>query len=161
MSSAKNYAIYTNALSGTLKLVSSGKSVYSEKDMAIADITYEITDGVSCTITKTITASDGYELDYNFTFIYCQDTSMQTVRVHYELNGGINNSQNFATELASETSGLTLYAPTREGHDFVGWQVEGEDGFINATQVDDTYVIDWQNIHHMSVRLFTILLAAK
>ena len=149
MSSAKNYAIYTNALSGTLKLVSSGKSVYSEKDMAIADVSYEITDGVSCTITKTITANDGYELDYNFTFIYSQDTSMQTVRVHYELNGGINNSQNFATELASEASGLTLYAPTREGYDFVGWQVEGDDGFIDATQVGDTYVIDWQNIHHM------------
>ncbi len=149
MSSSKNYAVYTNALSGTLKLVSSGQSVYSEKDMTISDISYEITDGISCTVTKTITANDGYELDYNFTFIYCQDASMQTVRVHYELNGGLNNSQNFNTEIANEASGLVLYAPTREGYDFVGWQVKGENGYEDVIKVNDTYVIDWQNIHHM------------
>ena len=149
MSSQKSYVIYTDKLSGSLSFLSPPQSVYSEKNMSLPSLSYEITDGKSCTVTHTITANDGYRLEYTFTFIYCADTSMQPVRVYYDLGGGENHGENYLRELAGEEDGLTLYTPTREGYVFAGWYIEGEDGLVAVPKEGDVYRVAWEDIHHM------------
>ena len=149
MSSDKEYVIYTNTLQGTLSFVSTEQSVYSEKNMSIPSISYEITDGKSCTVTHTITANSGYELKYNFVFIYCEDTAMQPIRVYYDLDGGVNSDENYPIELGNEESGLLLYVPTREGYTFAGWYIETADGGVTVQKNGDTCLVNWADIHHM------------
>ncbi|MBE5751480.1 MAG: hypothetical protein E7357_03620 [Clostridiales bacterium] len=145
----KDYAIYTNQLSGSLEFVQRKQSIYSEKDMSIPTLSYQITDGKSCVVTHTITANDGYELKYNFHFIYCEDTSLQPVNVHYDLNGGVNHNENYEKELAGETTKLTLFEPTRPGYTFMGWYIDdGEDG-KKIEEIDGVHYVNWEDIHHM------------
>lgn len=149
MSSDKEYVIYTNTLKGTLSFLPIEQSVYSEKNMSIPTVSYEITDGKSCTVTHTITANSGYELKYNFIFIYCEDTTMQPIRVYYDLDGGVNSDENYGVELGNEASGLLLYAPTREGYTFKGWYIETPEGGVTVQKNGDTYLVNWDDIHHM------------
>ena len=145
----KNYVIYTDKLSGSLSFLPIEQSVYSDKNMSIPTLHYEIKDGKSCTVTHKISSSSGYELVYTFTFVYCADTSMQQVTVYYDLNGGVNHSDNNRKELANENNPLTLYAPTRAGYTFVGWYVEGDEGLVAVQEIDGLYTVDWDDIHHM------------
>jgi len=145
----KNYVVYTNTLNGNVSFVSSAQSVYSEKNMAIPTLSYQITDGKSCTVTHTIKSNSGYELKYNFTFIYCPNTSMQPVKVFYDLAGGVNHAENYSTELANAENPLALHAPSREGYDFVGWYIDGENGPVALQKNGEDYLADWENIHHM------------
>ena len=145
----KNYVIYTDKLSGSISFLPIEQSVYSDKNMSMPTLSYEIKDGKSCTVTHKIAANSGYELVYSFTFIYCADTSMQQVTVYYDLNGGINHSDNYRKELANENNALTLYEPTRVGYTFVGWYIEGEDGLVAVPGADGVYTVAWDDIHHM------------
>lgn len=145
----KHYVIYTNTLSGTLSFMPLNQSIYSEKNMSIPPLSYEITDGKSCTVTHTVTANDGYVLRYYFTFEYCEDTTMQPVNIFYDLDGGINHPENDDKELASENKNLLLHNPTRPGYTFVGWSISDGNHVTNAVLGDGVYSIDWQNIHHM------------
>lgn len=145
----KNYVIYTDKLSGSISFLPIEQSVYSDRNMSMPTLSYEIKDGVSCTVTHKISATSGYELVYSFTFIYCPDTSMQQVTVYYDLNGGVNHSDNYRKELANENSPLTLYKPTRTGYTFVGWYIEGEDGLVAVPETDGVYTVAWEDIHHM------------
>ena len=149
MSSDKDYVIYTKSLSGSISFLPIEQSVYSEKNMSVPSISYEITDGKSCTVTHTVEAASGYLLEYRFTFIYCDDTTMQTVRVFYDLAGGENHGENYMMELGNEGSGLLLYEPSREGYTFAGWYVMLGDGSTVTEKSGEGYVIPWDTIHHM------------
>ena len=88
--------------------------------MSIPTLTYNITNGQDCTVVHTVTSTSGYALDYNFHVEYCEDTTLQPVKVYYDLNGGVNHPKNYSKELANATTDLILYAPTREGYTFKG-----------------------------------------
>ncbi|MBR3803740.1 MAG: C1 family peptidase [Clostridia bacterium] len=147
--SDKTYAIYTNSLSGNVSFITSAQSVYSEKNMAIPTLSYQIQNGESCKVTHAIKSNSGYELNYSFNFIYCQDLSMQPVRVYYDLSGGVNHGENYSTELASAENKLCLFAPSREGYDFVGWRIENSNLGVFAEKNGDSYLVDWNVIHHL------------
>ena len=148
-SSNKNYVIYTNKQSGEIAFLHKNQSVYSEKDMSLPTVSYEITNGESVTSTYTIQANSGYNLDYKFNFEYCEDTTMQPVCVYYDLGGGVNNSKNYAKELASPTKELVLYAPTRPGYTFKGWYLDYGNGSKKVAERDGVYYVSWDDIHHM------------
>ena len=147
--SDKNYVIYTNQLSGEVSFITVPQSVYSEKHISIPNISFEITNGTSCTETYSLVGNDGYTLNYNFIFEYYDDPSLQTVNVFYDLNGGVNHSQNYHKEVASSTHDLMLYEPTREGYTFAGWYLDYGNGSQKLTEIDNLHYIDWNNIHHM------------
>lgn len=145
----KNYVIYTDKLSGTLSFVPLNQSVYSEKNMSIPPLSYEITDGKSDTVIYTVTSETGYSLDYVFRFEYCEDTTLQPVNVYYDLGGGTNHTQNYSVELASDTTDLLLYEPQRPGYTFAGWYLDYGNGSKKLAEQDGVYYIDWDDIHHM------------
>ena len=145
----KNYVIYTDDLSGEISFKPTEQSVYSEANMSIPTISYEITDGKSYSTTYKIVSESGYELEYNFTFEYYEDTSLEPVNVYYDLGGGINNERNYARELAGPTQGLTLYAPTRPGYTFEGWYLDYGNGSEKIPEFGGAYCISWDDIHHM------------
>ena len=146
----KNYVIYTTQTEGVLSFVRRGyTSIYSEQNMDIPDIAYQITDGKSCTVTHTITAKSGYQLHYNFTFVYCPDTAIEQVRVYYDLGGGINHNENYDKELASETTPLVLYEPTRPGYTFAGWYMDYGHGSVEIPGQNGEYHISWDDIIHL------------
>ena len=145
----KDYIIYTNTTSGELNFIQRVQSVYSEVDMNLPKITYDVTEGDSQTKTYTITAPTGYQLDYNFTFEYNADTTLQTVNVFYDLAGGVNNAQNHAVELASDTQDLKLYAPTRQGYTFKGWYLDYGNGSQKIKEIDGVYYVGWEDICHL------------
>lgn len=145
----KDFIIYTNKLSGTLAFDSPPQSVYSEQHISIPDITFEITDGKSCTKTYTVTANTGYQLDYNFIFEYYEDTTLETVNVFYDLGGGINSPLNRNKEVANATTDLALQEPTREGFTFAGWYLDYGNGSKKLQEIDNVHYIDWEDIHHM------------
>lgn len=145
----KEYVIYTNKTSGTLSFCALPQSVYSEKNMALPTLSYEITNGKSCTVTHTVPSKTGYNLTYTFRFEYYTDDSLQPVNIYYDLGGGQNHSENFKRELASPTSPLTLYAPTRPGYTFAGWYLDYGNGSKQLTEENGVYYLDWEDIHHM------------
>ena len=149
ISSEKNYVIYTNSLKGQITFLPTEQSVYSDKNMSMPTISYKITNGDSCTSTHTIKSNSGYELEYNFTFEYYDDSSLQPVNVYYDLGGGVNHSRNYSQELASSTKSLKLYAPTRPGYTFAGWYLDYGNGSKKLTEANGVYYIDWDDIHHM------------
>lgn len=142
----KNYAIYTNQLQGSVSFQALNHSIYSDKNMSIPTLSYEITDGKSCTTTYTITANSGYKLNYTFHFIYAEDTTLQPVNLFYDLNGGVNNPENYRLELANATTDLLLYEPTRLGYTFTGWYLS--DG-TKITQKGDLHYLNWKDIQHL------------
>ena len=149
ISSEKNYVIYTNTLGGEISFLPKEQSVYSDKPMSLPNISYEITDGVSCVRTYTIVSDSGYELDYNFTFVYYEDTSLELVNVYYDLGGGVNHELNYPQELASPSTQLTLYAPTREGYTFAGWYLDYGNGSERISSTDGIAYVSWEDIHHL------------
>ena len=149
ISSEKTYVVYTNSLSGEISFLPTEQSVYSDKNMSIPTISYEITNGKSCTSTYTIKSDSGYELDYNFVFEYYADTSLQTVNVYYDLGGGVNHINNYSRELAGPTTALTLYEPTRPGYTFAGWYLDYGNGSQRISETDGVYYVSWDDIHHM------------
>ena len=149
ITSDKNYVIYTRHLNGEVAFRPTEQSVYSDRNMSVPTLSYEILDGVSVTKTHTVTADSGYELDYDFTFEYCADLTMQPVNVYYDLGGGVNHPENYGRELASPTTDLALYAPTREGYTFGGWYLGYSSGSKPLVEKDGRYYIDWEDIHHM------------
>ena len=149
ISSDKNYVIYTNKLSGEIVFLPTEQSVYSEKNMSIPNISYEITNGNSVTSTYTITSNSGYELNYNFIFEYYEDTLLQPVRVYYDLGGGINHDNNYSVELGGPNTSLVLYEPTRPGYTFAGWYLDYGNGSKKLSEKDGCYYVDWDDIHHM------------
>jgi hypothetical protein len=150
IASDKNYAIYTNQLSGNISFVPTEyTSIYSDKNMSIPTLSYHITDGVGCTVTHTVTSNSGFPLQYNFHVEYYEDTALQPVNVYYDLGGGINHPKNYGKELASDTTDLLLYEPTREGYTFRGWYASNSSGAKQLRQEGDVWYIDWEDIHHM------------
>ena len=145
----KNYVIYTNKQSGTVSFVPLNQSVYSEKNMSVPTISYEITNGAGCTEIHSVTSNSGYELTYTFNFEYCDDTTMQPVNVYYDLGGGINHNKNYSIELASPTSDLLLYPAIRRGYTFKGWYLDYGNGQRALEEQDGIYRINWDDIHHM------------
>lgn len=149
ISSDKRYVIYTNKLSGEVSFLPMPQSVYSEKNMSLPRISYEIKNGTNCASTYRITASSGYVLEYSFVFEYYEDTSLRPVNVYYDLGGGVNHEKNYSQELASPTSDLMLYAPTREGYTFAGYYLDYGNGSKKLAERNGLYYIDWDDIHHM------------
>lgn len=149
ITSDKNYVIYTNSLSGEISFLPTEQSIYSEKNMSLPNISYEITNGESCTSTYTFKSDSGYELDYNFIFEYCEDTTLQTVNVYYDLGGGVNHSKNYDMELAGPESDLVLYAPTRPGYTFAGWYLDYGSGTRAIPESDGVYCVGWDDIRHL------------
>lgn len=145
----KNYVIYTNKLSGTISFLPLHRSVYSDMDMSVPTLSYNITDGVGDTVTHTVTSLSGYELDYTFNFEYYEDTSLQTVYVYYDLGGGVNHPKNYGNELASQTTDLVLYEPTREGYTFEGWYLDYGNGSKKIEGENGVYRVSWDDIHHL------------
>lgn len=145
----KNYVIYTDKLSGEVAFLPTKQSVYSEKNMSIPKLAYEIKDGKSCTTTYTIKSNSGYELPYHFTFEYYNDPTLQPVNVYYDLGGGVNHRQNYGKELAGPDQDLILYEPTREGYTFAGWYLDYGNGCDKIPETDGKYYIRWEDIHHM------------
>lgn len=144
----KNYVVYTNKTSGSLFFLSRRQSVYSEQNMSLPTLSYEIVDG-KCVSTYTITSDMGYTLDYNFTFEYCEDTTLRPINVYYDLGGGINDARNYKRELAGEHSDIVLYAPTRDGYTFDGWYLDYGNGSKKLAQNGDEYYLAWEDICHM------------
>ena len=149
ISSEKKYVIYTNSLSGEVTFLPKEQSIYSDKNMSLPTVSYEITNGNSCSKTYTIQSDSGYSLDYSFTFEYYDDTTLQVVNVYYNLGGGINHGNNYSQELASPTSDLVLYEPTRPGYTFAGWYLDYGNGSKEVSVKDGIYYVDWDDIHHM------------
>ena len=150
INSNKNYPIYTNQLSGDISFVPIGyTSIYSDKNLSIPTLSYEITDGKGQTLTHTVTANTGYQLKYNFNVEYYEDSTLQPVIVYYDLNGGVNHPKNYGRELANSTTDLVLYEPTREGYVFKGWYVGYGGGAEKAQSDGGLHYIDWSEIHHM------------
>ena len=145
----KDYVIYTNKLSGEISFAPREQSVYSEKNMSIPKISYNIEDGVSDTVTYTVKSESGYELEYNFIFEYYDDSTLQTVNVYYDLGGGVNHSQNYRKELAGPDQGIELYAPTRPGYTFAGWYLDYGNGSKKISEENGVYSISWDDIHHL------------
>ena len=144
----KNYVIYTNSLSGKIEFIQTKQSVYSEQNMSIPTISYEITNGKNVTSTYKI-SNRGYDLNYNFTFEYYEDISLQPVNIYYDLGGGVNHKQNYHQELANETTDLVLYEPTRVGYTFKGWYLDYGNGSKQIEEVDGKYYLKWDDIHHL------------
>ena len=74
---------------------------------------------------------------------------MQPVNVYYDLGGGINDSKNYAKELANPSTPLTLYAPTRDGYTFDGWYLDYGNGCKKVPEINGVYQVSWEDIHHM------------
>ena len=149
ISSGKNYVIYTNTLSGEISFLPKEQSVYSDKPMSLPSISYEIENGESCVSTYTILSDTGYELNYNFTFVYYEDTSLELVNVYYDLGGGVNHEMNYSQKLAGPSTSLALYPPTREGYTFAGWYLDYGNGSTKISATDDVAYVSWDDIHHM------------
>ena len=148
--SDKDYAIYTNQLNGSISFIPTEyTSIYSDKNMSIPTLSFNIIDGVGCTVTHTVTSNSGYPLQYNFHVEYYEDTTLQPVNVYYNLNGGVNHTKNYGKELANDTTDLLLYEPTREGYTFKGWYLSNGDNTEQLRQDGDLWYIDWGDIHHM------------
>ena len=147
--SDKEYIFYTSNLKGSIAFLPTQQSVYSEINMSIPTIAYEITDGEQTTVTHTLVTDAGYELTYRFTFIYTPDASMQPVIVYYDLDGGTNHDENYLRELGNEAAGLTLYAPSRAGYAFAGWYIETDDGYTVVESKDGISTVNWSDINHM------------
>ena len=145
----KTYVIYTNQLKGEISFLPTEQSVYSEKNMSLSKISYNIENGVSDTEIYRITSESGYELEYTFVFEYCEDTTLSPVNVYYDLGGGINNPDNHEKELGGENTGLALYAPTREGYTFDGWYLDYGNGSRKIEEINGVYYVDWDDIHHL------------
>lgn len=148
-SSDKQYVIYTDSLSGKISFTPTERSVYSSKNMSLSDVFYDIVNGNSCISTYIIKSDSGYELDYNFIFEYYEDRTLQPVNVYYDLDGGVNNKLNYDRELASPTTDLVLYEPTRPGYTFAGWYLDYGKGSRKVSEVDDLHYISWDDITHL------------
>ena len=149
ISPKKDYVVYTDSLSGSIGFYQTEQSIYSEKNMSIPKLCYEITNGAYTTVTHTITAETGYNLNYNFNVEYVEDTTLQPVTVYYDLGGGENHPKNYYKELASPTTPLKLYAPTREGYTFKGWYLDYSGGSKKLDTVDGVYIAEWDDICHL------------
>ena len=145
----KDYVIYTNQRSGELSFIGMHQSIYSDRNMSIPTLTYDMGAGDTYTATHTFTSTSGYALNYNFHFEYYEDTTLQPVNVYYDLNGGVNHPLNYHKELASETTDLALYAPTREGYVFDGWYLDLGGDIQKLTKKGEVYCLDWEDICHM------------
>lgn len=144
----KNYVIYTGKTSGSLFFRSRRQSVYSEQNMSLPTLSYEIVDG-KCVSTYSLISEAGYTLDYHFTFEYCEDTALRPITVYYDLGGGVNDERNYRRELAGEHTDIVLYAPTREGYTFDGWYLDYGNGSKKLEQNGDEYYVAWEDICHM------------
>lgn len=145
----KNYIIYTNELNGTISFLQTKQSIYSDRNMSIPDITYNISSDNTYSYVHTVTSTSGYELDYKFNIEYNEDTSLQPVTVFYDLDGGVNHSKNYYKELAGPNTDLTLYAPSRPGYTFAGWYLDYGNNSEKIPEKDGIYSIAWDDIHHM------------
>ena len=69
----KNYIIYTSDKTGTISFLQTKQSIYSDKNMSIPDITYNISSNNIDSYTYTITSNSGYDLDYKFNIEYFEE----------------------------------------------------------------------------------------
>lgn len=145
----KNYVIYTSDKTGVVSFLPTKQSIYSDKNMSIPEIHYNISSDNTDSFVYTINSTSGYELNYNFNIEYYEDTSLQPVNIFYDLDGGINHSKNYSKELAGPNTALTLYAPTRPGYTFAGWYLDYGHNSKKIPENDGVYSIDWEDIHHM------------
>ena len=145
----KNYVIYTSDKSGTISFLPTKQSIYSDKNMSIPEISYNISSDNTDSYVYTIQSTSGYELNYNFNIEYYEDTSLQPVNVFYDLDGGVNHSKNYSKELAGPNTALTLYAPTRPGYNFAGWYLDYGHNSKKIPENNGVYTISWDDIHHM------------
>lgn len=145
----KDYIIYTNQKNGTISFLQTKQSIYSDKNMSIPEITYNISSDNTYSYVYKIKSNSGYELDYNFNIEYYDDPSLQPVTIFYDLDGGINHSKNYYKELAGPNTDLTLYAPTRPGYTFAGWYLDYGHSSEKIPEKDGIYTISWDDIHHM------------
>ena len=145
----KNYVIYTNKLNGTVSFLQTETSVYSDKNMSIPSITYQIGEDGTYLWKHTIESNSGFDLTYNFNFEYYEDSTLQPVYVYYDLGGGVNHQKNYHMELANGTTDIMLYEPTREGYTFAGWYLDYGNGSRPLKKDGDLYYIDWDDIIHM------------
>ena len=154
----KNFVIYTNKTNGKVLFLPTETSVYSDKNMSIPEISYQIGADGTYLWKHIIESNSGHELIYNFNIEYYEDSTLQPVYVYYNLDGGVNHQKNYNLELASATSDLVLYEPTREGYTFGGWYLDYGSGSVPLKKDGDAYYIDWDDITHMgeSPNLFAL-----
>lgn len=145
----KNYVIYTNQKTGTVSFLPTKQSIYSDRNMSIPEISYNISSNNTDSYTYIINSKSGYELNYKFNFEYYEDASLQPVTIFYDLDGGINHEKNYSKELAGPNSDLMLYAPTRPGYTFKGWYLDYGHSSEKIPEKNGIYSISWDDIHHM------------
>ena len=78
---------------------------------------------MSCIDNKLVETNAVYSFVMPF-FDYELEAKWDFFTIEYELDGGLNNSLN-PTNYTIESTNLNLYAPTRQGYDFAGWEYKG------------------------------------
>ena len=85
----------------------------------------------SCAVAPETANRNGYTFEswnFDFTAPIVENTiinakwNVVTYNIEYDLNGGINNSENPSTYTIEDT--ITLKNPTRENYEFLGWYVD-------------------------------------
>ena len=144
-SSSKTGILYLSFTFSTYSSVS-GVSLY---DTSI--FTELVTNNTGANISYDLDQNNAYSVifkhddvirEYKIYIFYVEDPNSEIVVLNYDLNGGVNNSQNLKRGLISNSKNIELYEPTREGYVFKGWYTSPtfeESSKLNV--INDKYVL--------------------
>ncbi len=105
-------------------------------------------EGAEAIVTALVEKSAGvYEVEVDGAFTLRVSTEIVTYTVTYRLNNGEMAEGEVNPESITVLDTVTLYVPVREGYEFKGWKIQGQEGYVTelANIHEDIIVVaEWE-----------------
>ena len=136
---------YATNLRKTLNLTVTPDAGYAAKVEKVVAATEE---GAEDVITELAADENGvYKFVVDGAFTVRVSTSAVTYTVTYRLNNGALADGETNPETITVLDTVVLNNPTREGYDFLGWEIQGQEGYVDELKnivSDITVVAKWE-----------------
>ena len=141
MLSSNNPATYTIE-SGDFTLNNPTKTGYTFEGWTGTGLTEE---------TKSVTIAEHSTGDRSYT----ANWALNQYNISFDLGGGVFSNEN-PTSYNYETQTFTLNNPTKEGYEFLGWSVEGDEGLLSEVEISEGTTGDRKYIANWKISEYTI-----
>lgn len=107
-------------------------------------------EGGEATVTTLVEKSAGvYEVEIDGAFTLRVSTEIVNYTVTYRLNNGQMQNGETNPETITVLDSVVLYVPVREGYEFKGWKIQGNDAYVTKLEnisENITVVAEWERV---------------